>query len=204
MTKLKNPSREEWLQAAVRELQADVFTPAALEIPADVKVSCGWPSSGGVRSSKGMTIGQCFSRSCSKANINEIFISPTQNDSVKVLDVLAHELIHAIDDCQNGHKKAFRDMALAIGLEGKMTATTAGEALKALLQAIVKRLGDYPHEELDISNRKKQTTRMVKVECEKAHCDFSFRASRKQIMHIDFDEKGCLIYGCNGGLRIAD
>ena len=202
MTKLKNPSREEWLQAAVRELQADVFTPAALEIPADVKVSCGWPSSGGVRSSKGMTIGQCFSRSCSKANINEIFISPTQNDSVKVLDVLAHELIHAIDDCQNGHKAPFKRMAHAIGLEGKMTATTAGEALKALLQAIVKRLGDYPHEELDISNRKKQTTRMMKVECSDISCGFSFRASRKQIAEIDFN-KGCLSKGCNGDLRLV-
>lgn len=203
MTKLNNPSREEWLQAAVRELQADVFTPAALEIPADVKVSCGWPSSGGVGSRK-MTVGQCFNRASSKAGINEIFISPTQNDSVKVLDILAHELIHAIDDCENGHKAAFKRMAVAIGLEGKMTSTVAGEELEAKLRSIVEDMGEYPHEELSVSNRKKQSTRMIKVECEKAHCDFSFRASRKQIMHIDFEEKGCLIYGCNGALKIAD
>ena len=93
-------------------------------------------------------------------------------------------------------------MALAIGLEGKMTATTAGDALKALLQAIVKRLGDYPHEELDISNRKKQTTRMMKVECSDICCGFSFRASRKQIAEIDFN-KGCLAKGCNGDLRLV-
>ena len=30
------------------------------------------------------------------------------DDDTRVLDVLAHELIHAIDDCKNGHGLPFK------------------------------------------------------------------------------------------------
>lgn len=46
-----------------------------------------------------------------------------------------------------------------------MTATVAGEDLKARLDEICEDLGDYPHAALNPNVRKKQTTRMLKVEC---------------------------------------
>ena len=193
----KDFTREQWLNAATELLNDKVFRPVGFDIPSDVKVSCGWPSSGGT-GSRQTTIGQCFSRAASSNNVNEIFISPKLSDATKVLDVLAHELIHAIDDCKSGHKGAFRTMAKGIGLEGKMTATTASPELLERLNAISEFLGEYPHGELS-ANGKKQGTRMKKIACNS--CDFAFRASQKQIDAIDF-EKGCLSIGCDGELGV--
>lgn len=192
-------TREQWLRGAVDLLNERVFKPAGYETPSDVKVSCGWPSAGGV-GSRQATIGQCFNRASSSNGVNEIFISPRLSDPIKCLDVLAHELVHAIDDCKSGHKGEFRKMATAIGLEGKMTSTVAGEELAKRLNAISEFLGEYPHGELS-ANGKKQGTRMKKIACDS--CDFAFRASQKQIDIIDFD-KGCLSIGCDGELSVEE
>lgn len=192
-------TREQWLRGAVDLLNERVFKPAGYETPSDVKVSCGWPSAGGV-GSRQATIGQCFNRASSSNGVNEIFISPRLSDPIKCLDVLAHELVHAIDDCKSGHKGAFRKMATAIGLEGKMTATNASPELLERLNAISEFLGEYPHGELS-ANGKKQGTRMKKISCNS--CEFAFRASQKQIDIIDFD-KGCLSIGCDGELSVEE
>jgi len=175
---LNNMIREQWLEEATTLLDSEVFNTVGYRIPDDVKVSCGWPVSGGA--SRQATIGQCFSRAVSSNNVNEIFISPKLDDAIEVLSVLAHEHIHAIDDCKSGHKGLFRTIAKKIGLEGKMTATTASEALKVKLEEIVRKIGDYPHAKLDYTKQiKKQSTRMIKVEC--SECEFSYRTSRKNI-----------------------
>jgi hypothetical protein len=176
---LNNMIREQWLEEATSLLDSEVFNTVGYRIPDDVKVSCGWPVSGGA-SSRQATIGQCFSRAVSSNNVNEIFISPKLDDAIEVLSVLAHEHIHAIDDCASGHKGLFRTIAKKIGLEGKMTATTSSEALKVKLEAIVNKIGVYPHAKLDYTKQiKKQSTRMLKVEC--SECGFSYRTSRKNI-----------------------
>ena len=174
-------TREEWLVAATQKLQKQEFKPIGLEVPSDVKVSCSFPSSGGLGRRK-RTIGQCFSRSCSDAKVNEVFISPIEDDAVEVMGTLVHELIHAIDDCANGHKKPFRDMAVLVGLEGKMTATTSGEVLIGKLKNIFDELGAYPHQKIDASQRKKQTTRMIKYECD--CCGWEMRGSRQGAFSI--------------------
>ena len=172
-------TREEWLEQATTLLNSEVFIPAGYEIPEDVKVSCGWPVSGGA-SSRQATIGQCFSRAVSANNVNEIFISPKLDEASRVLDVLTHEHIHAIDDCRSGHKGLFRTIAKAVGREGKMTATTAREALQDKLEAILDKRGDYPDaKHADAKQIKKQSTRMIKVEC--SECEFSYRTSRKNL-----------------------
>jgi len=172
-------TREEWLEQATTLLNSEVFIPKGYQIPADVKVSCGWPVSGGA-SSRQATIGQCFSRAVSTNGVNEVFISPALDIAMRVLGVLTHEHIHAIDDCKSGHKGLFRTIAKAVGLEGKMTATTESESLKAKLEAIIQKLGDYPHAKLDYTKQiKKQSTRMIKVEC--SECEFSYRTSRKNL-----------------------
>ena len=131
--------------------------------PARVRYTCGWPSKGA--GSRRKALGQCFDPSASKDNHFEISISPAVDDPMDVAHVLAHELCHACVGLDAGHKGAFRKLALAIGLEGKMTATTPSESFKQFAQPILDRLGPYPHAELDYSSVKKQTTRMIKVEC---------------------------------------
>lgn len=94
-----------------------------------------------------------------------------------MLDVLVHELVHAADDCRSGHKGAFRRLATAIGLTGRMTATVAGPELAARLHALAEELGPYPHAALDASMRKKQSTRMLKVVC--PDCGYAVRTTNK-------------------------
>ena len=99
--------------------------------------------------------------------------------SLKMLDILAHEAIHAVDNCASGHKKEFKRIAKAIGLEGKMTATKAGEALKAELQTIIEALPALTHGALDLNGRKKQPTRLIKLECD--CCGMIIRTTTKWI-----------------------
>tara|TARA_R110000822_G_scaffold33328_4_gene95114 strand:- start:406 stop:996 length:591 start_codon:yes stop_codon:yes gene_type:complete len=172
-------TREEWLHAANLAL-ADIFRVEGYSLPSDVQVTCGWPSKSAGRSSK-QRIGECWPRGASKNNVNEVIISMSLDNPVEVLEVLIHELIHVIDDCQNGHKGPFRKMALAIGLEGKMTSTHAGDKLKLQLEAIASNLNTYPHGSIDFSNRKKQTTRMHKVTCQNHECEMVFRTSNKWV-----------------------
>jgi len=156
-------TREGWLTAAVESL-APIFTEAGAELPT-VRVSVGWP---GGRGAKNTVIGQCWSTAASADNVAQLFVSPVLDDATRVLDVLAHELVHAVDDCKSGHKGAFAKLAKAIGLTGKMTATVAGDELKARLDEIAAEIGAYPHAALGAgatSGPKKQTTRQLKVEC---------------------------------------
>ena len=178
-------NREAWLIEALPLLQAEVFGPAGLTIPSDVKVACSWPGGGSARK----RIGECWPRAFSAAKVNEMFISPRIAEPVPALDILAHELIHAIDDCKSGHKAPFRKMALAIGLEGKMTATHAGEKLRPVLEGIVAKLGAYPHSQLDLSARKKQTTRNIKCVCTDEDCGAVFRMTQSWIDRANIDLK---------------
>ena len=160
--KIFKGTREEYLMAGKKEL-SKLFKQAGHTVPKDVKVTMSLPTKN-ARPSKVQTIGQCFSRSASDGGINEILITPLLNNSISVLETLTHELVHAIDDCQHGHKAPFKRIAEAVGLEGKMTNTIAGEELTEKIKAIVKKLGRYPHKKLNLSG-KKQTTRNLPILC---------------------------------------
>lgn len=154
-------TREQYLVAMAKEINDVFFKPAGYPVDLNkLKVSCGFTSYGGKRNA---AIGQCFADRVN--GFNEIFIHPVLADESRVGDVLAHEMIHAYDNCKNGHRGPFRRIAKAIGLTGKMTATIASDEMKIKLAKIQKKLGKYPHEALDYKPKKKQGTRMIKVEC---------------------------------------
>lgn len=181
-------NREEWLHQGYKLLAVEVFKRVNIEVPADVKISCSFPSAKGL-SAKRARIGECWAREASTAKVNEIFISPKVDNPVEVLDILAHELIHATDNCKSGHRGFFAKTAKLIGLEGKMTATHAGEVLKEKLQAIIDKIGEYPHARIDYTRTKKQSTRMIKVSCRE--CDFSYRTSQRNIDNIENHTCNC-------------
>lgn len=174
-------TREEWLEHGVAHLQG-VFSNAGFPLP-KVKVSCSWPGGGSARK----RIGECWAKRMSAAKINEIFVSPLIADPVQALDILAHELCHAVDDCEHGHKAPFVKIARAIGLEGKPTATHAGDALKTLLESIAKQIGEYPHRKLDLSSRKKQTTRNLKCACTDEECGCVWRMTQSWVDRAGVD-----------------
>lgn len=182
-------NREQYLTTAADIIRSTIIEPAIEQtnttIERDVKiaVSIGHPKSK-------RALGECWSTSASDdKETNAIFITPHENDSLRILDVLTHELIHAYDDNESGHRGRFALLARAVGLTGKLTATTAGPELKQKLEDIIDALGEIPHHKLDQSTRPKQSTRMLKIECEQ--CDFVFRASRTQISRLNPIDATC-------------
>ena len=144
-------NRESWLIRAVREL-TPLFDSIGLSVP-KVQVSVGFTSCG----KNGRAIGECWPRKLAEGSENQIFISPTLETPFEVLEVLTHELIHAIDDCKHKHGKVFKNIANDIGLIGPMRATNAGPELSLELSRIAKKLGDFPHGKLKIPPRRIST-----------------------------------------------
>ena len=154
-------TREEWLTAAISALNP-MFTGIGAEVP-EVRVSVGWP---GGRGKKTGVIGQCWASRAAADEVPQIFISPALDEPTVILATLMHELVHAVDDCMNGHRGPFVRMIRALGLEGKPTATHAGPELQERLKDLATELGEYPHAALvATTGGKKQTTRMLKAEC---------------------------------------
>ncbi len=118
----KTFNRETYLHSAVSEIRP-LFKSAGYRLPTKIHVSVGW--AGGI--SGRIARGQCWARSGSSDRKNHLFIAPTVEDTQEVLTVLTHELVHAYDDCQNGHRKEFTRVAKDVGLIGPVfTTATAG------------------------------------------------------------------------------
>lgn len=168
-------TREEWLISFIDAMRPD-FDAIGRPIPANVRATCGWPSKSAL-SAKKRRIGEAWPTSCSADEAHEIFISPCLASLEEVGATLVHELVHTAVGCKHGHKTPFRRAALAIGLEGKMTSTHAGEALLARIREVGQQIGEYPHAKLDMSMVKKQSTRMLKIEC--PDCGYTCRTTAK-------------------------
>lgn len=173
-TKTKNiPTREEWLTTAAGKM-APWFEEAGANPVPPIRVACAWAKRGG------KAIGWCWHRDVSADGVNELQISPEKDDEVKVLGILLHEMIHASDNGESKHRGYFRRTALALGLEGKMTATTEGEELTTKLEALADELGPYPHAALTPASRVgTQSTRMIKLIC--SVDGYTLRTTRKWI-----------------------
>ncbi|WP_394620999.1 hypothetical protein JNUCC0626_18450 [Lentzea sp. JNUCC 0626] len=135
-------TREAWLHAAIEAFRPR-FEEVGLPLPEKIHVSVGF--GGSARAENKNILGVCWSRAASADEVNHIFISPVLDDTARVLDVLIHELIHAADDCQSGHKGRFAETATRLRLEGPMTATTASVELAAEMITLAATLGEYPH-----------------------------------------------------------
>ena len=169
---MQTNNRETWLNQLTSQFLAPHFEANGYTIPANVRMACSLTS-------KKKHIGECWSSIASQDNHFEIMIVPSIADSSRVADILIHELCHAVVGIAEGHGKVFKQCAVAVGLEGKMTSTIASEGLKAKIAEWVQVLGEYPHAPLMQSNIKKQSTRMIKCVC--LACDYQVYTSNKWI-----------------------
>lgn len=180
-------NREEWLTEVVK-LAEDAFKFAELEYPKAWRVSCGFPSKGGAGASK-RRIGECHYEDNSADGFREMFVSPTLGTSVKAMKTLMHEMVHACLGPGKGHRKEFSQACKRLGFEGKPTqAEPADEAWAPFFEAVVEKLGEYPHATLNAVNKKKQSTRMLKVACP---CGCSVRITRKWLLEVGPPVCGC-------------
>lgn len=172
-------NREDWLTRAGVILVRDILAPNEMALDDEdrplvdcVKVSCSWPHKGGVARKK-QRIGECWGFESSEGGVHELFISPvlSSSNTVKVLGVLLHELLHAHFPRGVKHNRTFAAACRAVGLEGKPTATVVGDELALVLAGIADDLGEYPHKELRaLTPEKKQGTRDRKVFCDNTRC----------------------------------
>lgn len=177
-------SREQWLNAATREILnkfGDIFEKHfgadGMDHLNHLHVSTGFPSRGGLTK----VIGECWkSKAAGDGKTHHIFINPRLDSMVEVLATLAHEMIHAADDGEHKHKGPFVRAARDLGLEGKATATFAGEDFVEFAKGVERRIGAYKHVSLiPIAVEKKQTTRMLKLEAD--CCGYVVRTTQKWI-----------------------
>jgi hypothetical protein len=180
-------TREEWLSECADLMLLELFTPiTTIRSSMRIKVSVGYAPNTKANSN---VIGCCLSSVCSGEGYNEIFISPTINDSSTVLATLAHEICHAIDDNKSGHRGEFARLARAVGLAGKLTATTAGDKLQTSIDEYIDIMGEIPHSAVDLSSKPRQKNRNLKVWCDS--CGFKFNTSITQINHV-IETAGCI------------
>ena len=179
---IKYKTREEWLNAAADDILAKYrdafeshFGSLGIEHLRNLKVSTGFPSRGGLTT----VIGQCWKACTAEDEVtHHIFINPRLTDIVEVVATLAHEMVHAADDGEHKHKGPFVKCVRDLGLEGKATATYAGEEFAEYARGIDARIGQYPHVGLTpMAQEKKQTTRMLKVEA--PCCGYVVRTTQK-------------------------
>ena len=77
--------------------------------------------------------------------VNRIVISPCYVDCLDVLDTLAHELLHAVDNNASGHREAFQRNATKIGFIPRGAGSLQrGPTLEGTLKEIHAGLGPYP------------------------------------------------------------
>jgi hypothetical protein len=180
-------TREEWLMTAI-QLFRPIFAERGYIIPEKVKATVGYPSNGG----RGKVIGECHCCTASAGGFHEIFIRPDLADEQRILGVLVHELIHAAIGVEHKHNPRFKKAMLALCLEGKPTATTEGEPFRRMVLPVLSELGPIPHKALSLNGKKKQKTRMLKVEC--PCCSFKFRSAKQPLLDIaSTDEKGLFV-----------
>ena len=163
-------TREAWLGAAAGELRRD-FRDRGYDLPDKIRFALAFPSTGRF----GKRIGECWTDKASSDGAVEIFIRVDQDDPVEVLAILVHELVHAAVGTDAKHGPIFKRCALAVGLKGPMRHTRASPALVSRLQEIVSQIGKLPHGALDISIRRKQSTRLLKAQCK---CGYTVRIAR--------------------------
>lgn len=162
-------NREEWLQATFEDLiNRARHEHAARDVwffvdkaKEDVKLSCGFGYNcrGGKQNAKVYTPDQ------SKGGKWEVFINPTIDN--------AEDARQAVWDAMRYIHKVCSDRRIILQVD-----VPAGDYNN-----------DYPHESLDVTKIKKQSTRMMKALCSDADCGFAFRTTRK---HLQFaiDEVG--------------
>jgi hypothetical protein len=152
-------TREAWLQAAVLNL-TPLFAAKGHRVP-PVQVSMGFTSTG-LRSHH---IGECWSTAMAEDGVSHIFIVPSLGDPVEILDVLVHELVHAVDNCVHLHGRVFKKIARSVGLEGAMRSAHAGKSLREKLTTLAAALGPFPHGAI-----RRRTRRQINPKRPRARC----------------------------------
>jgi hypothetical protein len=144
---IKHKYGEAWLDEAC-QLICENFSKKGFLIP-KIRVLFGFSTSGhNNKKEKGNHKGECLSRAWTHDKVNIISITPVARRAIDALSTLGHEIIHAIDDCENQHGKRFIEIAEALnfGVIGKETYLS--DKLHEEFIEIEEKVGRFPAVEL--------------------------------------------------------
>lgn len=172
---MSNPNilnREGWLTAFAEAIAPVIKQRTGLSVPlSKTRLSCSFPRGRATPNRKGsFTTGQCWHGDSHQSGLHEIMINPLRDHIIDdsgegIAETVIHELLHASLPKGVGHKAPFARAAKAMGLEGKPTTPEASKELVKLIRETAKPLGPYPHKALQGEWGRKQTTRLLKVQC---------------------------------------
>lgn len=182
-------SRESWLKAGT-DLLRPHFAECGYDLPNKMRFAIAFPSTG----RHGKRVGELWHADTSADGTYELFIRADLDDPQQVLDVLAHELVHAVLPIDAGHGPKYKEAALKLGLVGQMRTAAPGPLLRPKLIEIADALGPLPHAALAIErgrdNRgpvdrpKKQKARLLKAECADGECGYTVRITAKWVQDL--------------------
>lgn len=153
---MPHQTREEWLQALASS-SASIVTRSIAdggdEDPA-LRLSCGFPPAQGKRTNAQAAV---LPPTASEDFTAEIFVSP-EIDSPAEVARLVLPLLVAAHSGDYKHGARWRNAVAQLGLQG--------DNLPDWLTRRLNDLGSYPHAQVTVPARTKQTTRLVRVICE--------------------------------------
>jgi len=178
-SELRYRTGQGWLQAGAKLFYEYVFSKAGYAMP-NIVTTIGFPSRKAVSPVR-RSGGQCWASSVSENGMNFICISPLIKTDVERLDILAHEMAHAVDDCKSGHRGNFVKICKDIGLtKGAPSSASAGAALMHVIEQISRELGPCPFTALNYTPRVRKAAKPThKLEC--PQCKFACRTSEGDV-----------------------
>ncbi len=133
---------EQWLDEACK-LFEPLFSSKGYTIP-DIRVLYGFSTDGYSQRKKRQYLGECLSSSYTYDGQVIILITPIRNHGVDILSILGHELVHAVDDCNDLHGDIFRKISTDIGYEFIGNSDYPGKNLLNELRNFSNQLGCFP------------------------------------------------------------
>lgn len=207
-TRLPNvhTSPDLWLLDLIEQLRP-VYASIGLTIPDKIRGTIAFTSRGRPprddRKGPGVWPAETWPASASADGFVQIFIRADFDQPQEIAAILAHELLHAALGGVK-HGKEFRDAALRLGMEGKMSHALPGQGLSARLNKLLEGVGPLPRARLNYDQvtlsglavealKKKQTTRMLKAECLAPGCGYTARVAARWIS--DCGPPHCPLHG---------
>lgn len=140
---IKHKYAEAWLDEAC-QLISENFARKGFITP-KIRVLFGFSTSGhNIKKYKGNHKGQCLSRGWTSDGTNIILITPTQKRAIDALATLGHEIIHAIDNCENQHGKKFIEIAKSLDFGILGNETYLSDKLHEEFIEIEEKVGRFP------------------------------------------------------------